>query len=167
MPGPPFWRTFEPGSLPRDTLPFLNKSRCFFVTFVCYVFQTPLLPTFSSQRHPLAPIWSPFGYQVDDISNKRGKVATAFSLERGHKNLVFWGLYSTIIHHFLIRVVKTCDCHLSSKALFTLCSIYGPTWHPIGDPNLQYFALHFSYDFFIPGPFPKWNLAEASVAQWG
>ena len=72
----------------------------FFVTFFCYVFQTPLLPTFWSQRHPPAPIWSPFGYQVDDISNKSGKVATAFSLEKGHQNQVVQGLDFTIIHHF-------------------------------------------------------------------
>ena len=120
----------------------------FFVTFFCYVFQTPLLPTFWSQRHPPAPIWSPFGCQVDDISNKSGKVATAFSLERGHQNQAFQGLHFTIFHHFLIRVVETCDCHPPSKALFTLSSISGPIWHPIWDPNLQYFALHFSCDFF-------------------
>ena len=147
--------------------PFLNKSQCFFVTFFCYVFQTPLLPTFSSQRHPPAPIWSPFGCQVDDISNKSGKVATAFSLERGHQNQAFQGLCVTMIHAFLIRVVETCDCHPWSKALFTLSSICGPTWHPIWNPNLQYFALHFSTDFFTKYFFPKWNLVEASATRRG
>ena len=75
-------------------------------------------------------------------------MATAFSLERGHQNQAFQGLHFMIFHHFLIRVVETCDCHPPSKALLTLSSIYGPIWHPICDPNLQYFALHFSCDFF-------------------
>ena len=162
------WKTTK-ASLFWDPLfgPLLNKSRCFFVMFFCYVFQPPLLPTFSFQRHPLAPIWSPFGYQVDDISNKSGKVATAFSLERGHQNQAFQGLHFMMFHHFLMRVVETCDCHPWSKALFTLSSISGSIWHPIWDSNLAYFALHFSYDFFITGLFPKRNLVKAYATQRG
>ena len=170
MSGPPFWRGFGPGSLPRDALATMlgwnpeksQKDHFLGTLFVDHFWRNPnvflwrffvmffnlMLTSFLVSEHPRAPIWSPFGYQVHDISNKCGKVATAFSLERGHRNQVFQGLCFTTIHHFLIRVVETCDCHPSSKALFTLSSIYGTIWHPIWDPNLQYFALHFSNDFF-------------------
>ena len=129
------WKTTKK-SLFRDPLfgPFLNKSQCFFVTCFWDVFQAPLLPIFWSQRHPPAPIWSPFGCQVDDISDRSGKVATAFSLESGHQKQAFQGLHFTQIHYFLIRVFETCDCHPWSKALLTLSSIYGPIWHPIWEP---------------------------------
>ena len=96
---------------------------CFYV-----VFRTPLLPTFWSQRQPRTPIWSSCGYKFDDISNKCGKVATAFSLKRGHQNQTFQGLCFTMIYQLLIRVIETCNCHPASKALLTLCSIYGLAW---------------------------------------
>ena len=107
----------------------------------CNVFRTPLLPTFWSQRQPRTPIWSSCGYKFDDISNKCGKVATAFSLERGHQNQAFQGLCFTMIYQLLIRVIETCNCHPASKALLTLCSIYGLTWPSFWTQNCNTFHL--------------------------
>ena len=89
-----------------------------------------IFTNFLVSEHQRAPIWGPFGYQVDDISDKCGKVATAFSLERGHENQAFQGLHFKICHHFLIRVAETCNVHHASKALFILSQIYGLTWPP-------------------------------------
>jgi hypothetical protein len=123
------------------------------VTFFCYVSLTSSFTNFLVSDPPRAPIWSPFGYQIADLSNQCGKVATAFSLERGHQNQAFQGLYFTTIHHFLIRVVETCDRHPSSKALFTLSWIYGPTWHPFETQicNILHFIflLTFSPNIFL------------------
>ena len=102
---------------------------CFGDVF-CNVFQTPLLPTFWSQRNPRAPIWSPIGKQSDHNRNKSAKVKTALPLERGHQNQAFQGLCFTMIHHLSMCVVGTCNVQPSSDAFFILCSSYGPTWPP-------------------------------------
>jgi len=109
---------------------FLGQVLYCFGDVFCNVFQTPLLPTFWSQRNPRAPIWSPIGKQSDHNRNKSAKVKTALSLERGHQNRAFQGICFTTMYQFLLRVIETCNCHPSSKALFTLCSVYGPIWPP-------------------------------------
>ena len=132
------WKTTKE-SLFWDPLfgPALNKSLYVFVWRFFVLFFYLIFTNFLVSEHPRAPIWSPFGYQVDDISNECGKVATAFSLESWHQTQAFQGLCVTMIHAFLIRVAETCDVHHSSKALFTLCTIYGPIQHHIWGPNLQ------------------------------
>ena len=107
----------------------------------CNVFWTPLLLTLWSWSQLRTPIWSSCGYQFDDMSKKCGKVATAFSLERGHQNQAFQGLHFMIFHYFLIRVIETCNCHPSSKAFFTLCSIYRSTWPPFWSQICNTFHL--------------------------
>jgi hypothetical protein len=47
----------------------------------------------------------------------------------------------------LIRVVETCNCHPSSKAFFTLCSIHRPTWPPFWSQICNTFHLSFLMTF--------------------
>ena len=160
MSGPLFWRAFEPASLPRDALEtmlgwnpekpqryhffgtlfldlFWTHFHGFFYTFFVMFFVTSFLPTFSSLGNPRAPIWGPFGYQVDHNLNKSGKIKTAFSLESGHQNQAFQGLCFATFHICLISIVETHDVYTPSNAQFALYSISWPIWHPIWDPNSQ------------------------------
>ena len=134
MSGPPFWRAFSAGSLPRDALetmlrwnPEKPQKNHFWGTFFRTIsaqilvffswrffvmFCNLIFTNFLVSEHQRAPTWGPFGYQGDDISNKCGKIATAFSLETGHQNQAFQGLHFKIFHHFW--------CVLPRPVMFTM-----------------------------------------------
>ena len=116
--------------------------------FFCHVFLTSFLITFSSQSIHAHQSEAHLGTKLMTFPVNVKKWQLRFRSREDIQNQAFQGLHFRIFCILLIRVVKTCDCHPSSKALFTLCSIYGPIWRPIWDPSLQYVALHFSNYFF-------------------
>ena len=116
--GPSFWGRF------------VSLLHVFATCFFFNVFWTSLMLDFFSQGHRKKSILKHLGHQMQHLFAKYGKVKTAFSLERGHQNQAFQGLCFTEFFGLLARCVETCTSYPSSKASFTLYSIYRPTWPP-------------------------------------
>ena len=181
MSGPPFWRAFGPGSLPRDALEKIQNDHFFGTLFLDHfwtnlnVFLWRFFVMFSKPH-------------FCQLSRLRGTHLHQFEAHLGTKLMIFpinvekWQLHFRSRGDIKIKFFRICISQifiifsyvLSKPVIATLdrrhYSHYPQFMDPLGihlRPKFAIFCTSFFMWFFHQKSFDKRNLAEASATQRG